>query len=209
MLRLDLSPPRLLAAYGAGIFPMADDDGAIHWLAPDPRAIVDFDEVILSRSLRAVIRRGSFEVTVNRTFGEVIAACAARKGGTWISAEIIAAYTELHRLGWAHSVEAWQGDKLAGGLYGVSMGGVFFGESMFHRATDASKVAFAYLVARLRDRGFAFLDVQFQTPHLQSLGAKEIRRDQYERRLCKALLLECSFVDEPALGRRLKPRGSP
>ncbi len=132
---------------------------------------------------------------VNSAFAEVIAGCADRREGTWISNDMKDAYRVLHRLGYAHSVEAWRGEELAGGLYGVAIGGAFFGESMFHRVTDASKLALVYLIERMRGRGFALLDVQFLTEHLQRFGAVEIPRTEYERRLRHALSLSCSFVD--------------
>jgi len=195
MARPDLAPEKLLAAYSVGIFPMADDKGEVHWLAPDPRAVIELDAVKVPRSLRALRKRGEFQLSVNRAFNEVIAACADRREGTWISDDIKDAYRVLHRLGFAHSVEAWRGEELAGGLYGVVIGGAFFGESMFHRVTDASKLALVYLIERMRRRGFALLDVQFLTEHLQRFGAVEIPRTQYERRLRRALSLGCSFVD--------------
>ncbi len=191
----ELAPANLLAAYASGIFPMADDDGRLLWFAPDPRAIIELDGLIVSRSLRSAARRGVFEVTVNRAFPEVIAACADRSEGTWISAQIHEAYTGLHRLGFAHSVECWRDGQLAGGLYGVSIGGAFFGESMFHRASDASKVALLHLVDRMRARGLELLDVQFVTDHLARLGAVEIARAEYERRLRRVIVLPCRFVD--------------
>lgn len=185
----ELRPERLLAAYASGIFPMADDRGVVRWFAPDPRAIIELDGLIVSRSLRATVRRGMYRITTDCAFAEVIAACADRDDGTWISPQIISAYTLLHQLGFAHSVEAWRGDALAGGLYGVALGGAFFGESMFHRARDASKVALVHLVLQLRKQGFTLLDVQFMTEHLRSLGATEIRRSAYERRLAAAITL--------------------
>ena len=194
---LELTPDLLLTAYATGIFPMADEEGEICWLAPDPRAIFELDGFKPSRSLRTVCRRGVFEVTVNRAFGEVVAACAGRADGTWISREIVQAYAKLHELGFAHSVEAWREGQLAGGLYGVSLGGAFFGESMFHYATDASKVALAHLVERMKQRGMVLLDTQFMTPHLASLGAVEISRTEYERRLERAIHCEVSFADPP------------
>lgn len=195
MKRADLSPDRLLLAYQVGIFPMADDDGEIRWFAPDPRAIIPLDGFIVSRSLRAAVRRGAYEVCVNRAFDDVIVACAARDEGTWISDDIRLAYGALHRLGFAHSVEAWKDGELVGGLYGVAIGGVFFGESMFHRATDASKVALVHLVERMRERGYALLDTQFMTDHLRQFGTTEIPRAEYERRLRKAIQLKCAFAD--------------
>jgi len=191
----NLQPERLLSAYAVGVFPMADDEGTLHWLAPDPRAVIELDGLRVSRSLRAVLRRGVFAVTVNRAFDEVITACADRDEGTWISAEIVGAYGTLHGVGFAHSVETWRGDELVGGLYGVSIGAAFFGESMFHRATDASKVALVHLVERMRRRGFMLLDTQFMTPHLRALGATEISREEYERRLAVAVKTSCTFDD--------------
>ncbi|UCE61630.1 MAG: leucyl/phenylalanyl-tRNA--protein transferase [Phycisphaerales bacterium] len=193
----DLAPERLLAAYAVGIFPMADDDGELHWLAPDPRTVINLDSFTVSRSLRVVVQRGVFEVSVNRAFAEVVSACADRPEGTWISAEIAEAYSELHRLGFCHSIEAWKDDRLAGGLYGVALAGAFFGESMFYRVTDASKVALVKLVERMRDRGFKLLDVQFATEHLRRFGAVEIPRREYERRLAEALRVSCWFDEAP------------
>lgn len=194
-MRRDLEPDRLLAAYAVGIFPMAEDDGAIHWFAPDPRAVIELDGLRISRSLRAVLRRETFRVTINTRFEAVMQACADRDEGTWISDEIFEAYTGLHRLGYAHSVEAWQEDELVGGLYGVSIGGAFFGESMFHQVADASKVALVNLVERMRARELILLDIQFMTPHLRSLGATEIPRVEYERRLEGAIRKTCVFDD--------------
>lgn len=190
-----LAPDRLLTAYASGIFPMADEDGEIRWLAPDPRAILEFDSLSVSRSLRTLIGRGVYEVTLNREFSAVIAACADRDEGTWISAQMQEAYRTLHFLGFAHSMESWKDGELAGGLYGVAIGGAFFGESMFHRVSNASKVAFVELVGRLRERGFALLDVQFVTDHLRSLGATEIPKAIYDERLQEAVRLPCSFCD--------------
>jgi leucyl/phenylalanyl-tRNA--protein transferase len=192
-----LSPEALLAAYAIGIFPMADDEGVLHWLAPDPRALLPLDGFEASRSLRGVIRRGMFEIRINTSFDRVIEACANRDDGTWISGEIMDAYKQLHELGFAHSVESWRGGELSGGLYGVAIGGAFFGESMFHRETDASKVALASLVVRLQERRYLLLDVQFMTAHLRTFGAVEVPRRTYERRLKRALARPCRFVDAP------------
>lgn len=183
-----LSPELLLSAYAQGVFPMADPDAgnAIYWYAPDPRAILPLDAFHISKNLRKLVRRGVFEVTTDRAFPDVMAACADR-AETWISDEIIRAYTALHEHGFAHSVECWQGGALVGGLYGVALGGAFFGESMFHRARDASKVALVHLVERLRSGGFVLLDVQFTTPHLARFGVVEIPRTAYEARLAAAL----------------------
>ncbi len=197
-MRVDLAAEKLLAAYSVGIFPMADEEGEIRWFAPDPRAVICLDAFKVSRSLRAVQRRNVFEVTVNRAFDAVMECCADRGEGTWISDEMKEAYRALHRLGFAHSVEAWQEQRLAGGLYGVAIRGAFFGESMFHRVTDASKIALVHLVERIKKRGLVLLDVQFMTEHLRSFGAVEIPRTEYERRLQHALSLSCSFVDPPS-----------
>ncbi|HIG76343.1 MAG TPA: leucyl/phenylalanyl-tRNA--protein transferase [Bacteroidetes bacterium] len=188
-----LRPSILLHAYRIGLFPMADpdDEDRIYWYAPDPRALLPLDGLRVTRSLRQRIRRGTFRVSVDEAFERVISACAAPAPGreqTWISDEIRWAYTALHRAGYAHSVECWDADgQLAGGLYGVRLGGAFFGESMFSRQTDASKVALVHLVERLRAGGFALLDVQMQTDHLARMGAVEVSREAYEQRLDAAL----------------------
>lgn len=186
----------VLNAYCQGFFPMGDPRGRIEWFSPDPRCIFELDELRISRSLRQTLRRGVFDVRCNTAFREVIAACAVEHGETWISTEIMRLYERLHELGWAHSVECWAEGKLAGGLYGVAIGGAFFGESMFHRVTDASKVALVRLVERLRERGFVLLDTQWSTPHLLSLGAVEIPRATYLERLAAALELPVRFADE-------------
>ena len=194
MKTLPLTPDVLVAAYANGIFPM-DVDGSVQWFSPDPRAIIELDEFHVAKNLRRRYRSGRFEIRINTRFPEVIRACADREEGTWISDEIVTAYTRLHELGLAHSVESWQGGELAGGLYGVALAGAFFGESMFHRRPDAAKVALVALVERMRDRGFALLDVQFLTPHLERLGAREISREAYLGRLESALGIETRFVD--------------
>ncbi len=187
----DLEPGTLLAAYGSGYFPMPVRRNQIGWFHPDPRGVLWPDRLRVSRSLRRSLRR--YEVTVDAAFDEVIRACANpdRPLG-WIDGAIVGAYTRLHRLGWAHSVEAWDADGLAGGLYGVSIGGFFAGESMFHRRTDASKVALFHLVDLLADRAEvgALIDVQWLTPHLESLGAIEIPRQRYVEILPAALAAE-------------------
>lgn len=188
-----LDPNLLLRAYAAGIFPMADAHGRVDWYAPDPRAIIEHADFRPSRSLRAAIRQGRYEVCFDTAFEAVIRACADRPE-TWINDEFIRAYTALHRAGFAHSVEAWRDGALAGGLYGVSLGGLFCGESMFTRAADASKVCLATLIARLVERGFVLHDVQFMTPHLAGLGASLIPRAEYERRLAVAIQLPCTLV---------------
>jgi len=189
-----LTPEIVLQGYCAGLFPMADETGAIHWFSPNPRCIFLLDHFHVPRSVRQTIRRGKFEVRVNTAFDEVIAGCADRPEGTWISREIMRVYRALHRQGYAHSVESWYQGQLAGGLYGVAIGGAFFGESMFTRVTDASKVALVALVERLRNRGFTLLDTQWQTPHLARFGAVNIPRAEYLRRLRSALALRVSFV---------------
>lgn len=200
-MRYALSPQRLLSAYIAGIFPMADETGAVHWLAPDPRAIIELDQLKVSRSLRATLRHDTFDLRIDTAFEEVLLACADRPDGTWISHEIGIAYCALHDLGYAHSVEAWLDDRLVGGLYGVAIGGAFFGESMFHRETDASKAALVRLVERMRDRGMTLLDIQFLTPHLESMGAIEIPRRDYEQRLRHAVRLPATFCkSSPTVG---------
>lgn len=190
---MELDPELLLQGYATGIFPMADSrDGEVHWYEALRRGVIDFDKLRISRSLAKAIRSRRFLVTYNRAFSEVISACAEREE-TWISHELEQSYLCLHDAGFAHSVETWENGLLVGGLYGVALGGAFFGESMFHRATDASKVALVYLVAHLRQRHFLLLDTQFTTPHLESLGATEIERDEYLLRLRSALRIRTTF----------------
>jgi leucyl/phenylalanyl-tRNA--protein transferase len=182
----------LVSAYASGWFPMAVGDGSIRWFSPDPRGIIPLEGFHVSRRLARVVRSGAFTIEINRDFEAVIRGCAeapreAEDPGTWIDAEIYDSYCALHRAGFAHSVEAWQDGRLAGGLYGVALGGAFFGESMFHHVTDASKVALAALVERLRARGFTLLDTQWTTEHLEQFGAIEIPRRTYLARLAAAL----------------------
>ena len=192
---MKLTPELLLAAYSQGVFPMADArDGEIGWFMPESRGVLELDRLKVSRSLAKVVDSGIYTITVNTAFASVINLCAALREETWISHEIERAYTELHHLGYAHSVEVWQDELLAGGLYGVSIGGAFFGESMFHKRRDASKVALVYLVRRLRERGFVLLDTQYITSHLASLGAVEIPREEYMLRLKLALNVHTSFA---------------
>lgn len=172
---------------------MADGYGQIELYRSDPRSVLEFGDLRVSKSLARVMRKGQYEVGVDGDFEGVVRACAERDE-TWISAEIIAAYTRLHRAGKAHSVEAYREGELVGGLYGVTLGGAFMGESMFTRARDASKVCFVYLVRRLQERGYELLDCQIQNDHLASLGAKEIPACEYDRRLDRALRLERSFI---------------
>ncbi len=185
----DLSPERLLSAYRRGVFPWYDETMPICWWSPDPRAIFEIDRFQPSRRLLRTCRSARFRVTVNQDFAGVIRGCAMRpeEEGTWITRQMIEAYEALHRLGFAHSVETWQGATLAGGLYGVALGGFFAGESMFHRRRDASKVALVFLMGRLRQRGFTLFDTQFLTEHTASLGAIEIPRAEYLRHLKAAL----------------------
>lgn len=186
----------LLNAYRCGIFPMAESkEGAIHWYEPKQRAIVPLDGLKISRSLRHSLNSNVFAVKFNSAFETVIRRCADREE-TWISEEIIQSYCELQRRGFAYSVETWHGEELAGGLYGVALGGAFFGESMFSRMRDASKVALVSLVRRLVERQFVLLDAQFMTPHLESLGAVEIPQREYLKMLRRALLLQRSFAGD-------------
>jgi leucyl/phenylalanyl-tRNA---protein transferase len=194
MLPVDL----LVSAYASGWFPMAVGEGDIRWFSPDPRGIIPLDGFHVPRRLARVMRRGPFQIEINRAFEEVIRACALAErddddGGTWIDQEIFESYCALHEAGFAHSVEAWQNGKLAGGLYGVALGGAFFGESMFHHVTDASKVALAALVDRLRERGFTLLDTQWTTEHLEQFGAIEIPRRRYLAVLADALSRTADF----------------
>ncbi len=189
-----LDPHLVIAAYARGIFPMADDDGAIHWYAPDPRAILEHDQLHISRSLRATLRKAPYEIRLDTAFEAVMRWCSARKR-TWINEAFIATYTHLHRAGLAHSVEAWQDGKLVGGLYGVALGAAWMGESMFSRATDASKVCLVALVGHLQARGYVLHDTQFLTPHLQTLGVTEIPRAVYEQRLRAALQIPCTWKE--------------
>jgi len=188
-----LPPEILLTAYASGYFPMAVETGEIGWFSPDPRAVLPLDAFHTPRRLGRLVRQGRFEIRIDTAFGDVIEACAERDDGSWINEEIVESYTELNRLGAAHSVEAWRGGRLAGGLYGIALGGAFFGESMFHRETDASKVALVALVERLVARGYRLLDVQWVTPHLASFGAVEISRRTYLRRLRAAVDVRCEF----------------
>ena len=194
-----ITPELLLNAYAAGIFPMAEtrDDPDVFWVDPRRRGIFPLDRFHLSRSLARRIRRWPHEVSINRTFADVVDACADRDE-TWINAEIRRLYLDLHRIGHAHSLEVWDGDALVGGVYGVTLGAAFFGESMFSRRTDASKIALTYLVDRLRRGGFRLFDAQFLTPHLASLGAIEVTRAEYHRRLEAALAGQGDFTG-PAL----------
>ncbi|MGA3065740.1 MAG: leucyl/phenylalanyl-tRNA--protein transferase [Tepidisphaeraceae bacterium] len=198
---VSLDPQTLLSAYTRGFFPMAGRDGRVGWYTADPRGVIPLDSFHVPGTLRALVaktpERGGFEIRINFDFSGTMRACACdRSDGTWINEALISAYTELHQLGFAHSVEAWKDGELAGGLYGVSLGGAFFGESMFHRVRDASKVALVHLVRRLQSRGYELLDSQATTPHLQRFGCLDIPAKQYLQRLRWALKKECDFAME-------------
>ena len=205
----EITPEVLLRAYACGIFPMAEsaDDPTLFWVEPEQRGVIPLDGLKVSSRLARTVRSDRFRVTVDTVFGEVIDGCAEAKPGrdnTWINRRIRTLYTGLYQLGHCHSVEVWQDDALVGGLYGVNLGGAFFGESMFHRASDASKVALVHLVARLIAGGFTLLDTQYVTEHLRSLGAIEISRRRYRNQLDLALLHEGNFaalpIDRPVSG---------
>jgi len=187
-----IAPELLLQGYRLGVFPMAMEDDSIEWFSPDPRAILPLEDFHVPHVLRRLLRRRVFKTTIDKAFSDVIGACAERED-TWINSEIIESYTRLHELGNAHSVEAWKEGRLAGGLYGVAVGGAFFGESMFHSVTDASKIALVALVEHLRARKFVLLDTQWLTPHLQQFGGIEISRNHYLRVLRRAVELPRKF----------------
>jgi leucyl/phenylalanyl-tRNA--protein transferase len=190
----NIDPDLLIDAYKHGFFPMADSrSGPIRWYSPDPRTIIPLDALNISRSLKQIIKKNIFKISVDTAFEDVIRHCAGRTD-TWISEEIIQNYVTLYNNGNAHSVEAWKDETLAGGLYGVSIGSAFFGESMFSIARDASKVALVYLVDHLRNAAYELLDTQFMTPHLRSLGAIEISRAEYLNILHRAVSKKNSFV---------------
>ena len=193
-----IPPDLLLKAYASGVFPMAESaaDPEVFWVRPEKRGVIPLDAFHTPRSLRKVVRQGRFEITFDRDFVAVIDACAEERDerrSTWINAPIREAYVELHRRGHCHSVEAWREGRLAGGLYGVRLGRAFFGESMFSRETDASKVCLVHLVERLRERGFMLLDTQFTTEHLKRFGAIDVPRGKYERLLENALKEDAVF----------------
>jgi len=205
----EITPEVLLRAYACGIFPMAEsaDDPTLFWVEPEQRGVIPIDGLKISSRLGRTVRSERFRVTVDKAFSEVIDGCAEAKPGrdnTWINRPIRTLYTGLYRIGHCHSVEVWQDDALVGGLYGVNLGGAFFGESMFHRASDASKVALVHLVARLIAGGFTLLDTQYVTEHLRSLGAIEVSRRRYRSQLDLALLHEGNFaalpLDHPVSG---------
>ncbi|HEV2296324.1 MAG TPA: leucyl/phenylalanyl-tRNA--protein transferase [Tepidisphaeraceae bacterium] len=193
---MPLDPETLLSAYAQGAFPMSDRGGIIRWYTADPRGVIPLDQRFhVPGTLKALVRQRKFDVRINCDFERTMQCCAeARPDGTWIGRQLIAAYCRLHELGFAHSVECYDvHDQLVGGLYGVSLGGAFFGESMFHRVRDASKVALVHLVERLRERGFLLLDAQASTPHLQTFGCEEIPGERYLKRLREAIATKCVF----------------
>ena len=189
-----LTPDILISAYAQGIFPMGVE-GQVQWFSPDPRAILPLKGFRSSKTLLQAVRSGKFEIRIDTSFSKVMLACGERAEGTWITPELVETYSQLARLGLAHSVETWQGDELVGGLYGVALGGAFFGESMFHHVRDASKVALVALVERMKTRGYKILDIQYVTPHLERFGAVEIPRQDYLSRLAAALAMNCTFAD--------------
>jgi leucyl/phenylalanyl-tRNA--protein transferase len=200
--QVEITPEVLLKAYACGIFPMAEtaEDLSLYWIEPEQRGVIPLDRFHISDRLARTVRSDRFTVTVNRDFDAVIDGCATPQPGrakTWINARIRMLYRRLHERGHCHSVEAYEGDELVGGLYGVTLGGAYFGESMFHRARDASKVALVHLVARLKAGGFTLLDTQFVTDHLKTFGAVEIPRRQYHRLLEEAVRGEARFAGPP------------
>ena len=191
-----IDPEFLCTAYCHGFFPMADPKtGEIGWYSPDPRTVFELDTFHVPRSLKLTLKKKPFDIRINKRFEEVIHACAQRQE-TWISEAIIKSYVKLHHAGIAHSIETWKDGMLVGGLYGVAICGAFFGESMFSKMKDASKVALVHLVMRLNEKGYTLLDTQFTTPHLQRFGAREIPRFEYLLRLEEALTMTCSFTHE-------------
>ncbi len=201
---LDPSPltaETLVYAYASGVFPMAEETGEILWYSPDPRAIIPIDTYKPAKSLKPFINQKRFEIRINTCFEQVMRNCALPRPGeeeTWISEELVQAYTNLHKMGLAHSVEAWQEGKLVGGLYGVALGGAFFGESMFSLVSNSSKVAFHYLVQILREQNYSLLDSQFMNDNVLRYGAIDIPRSEYKKRLAKALKSTCDF-QKPAI----------
>ncbi len=193
----EFSAGMVLSGYLQGCFPMAEPEGTIFWYAPDPRCVIPLENYRPARSLRPVLNRGTFEIRLNTAFEAVMRQCARPRSDSdsiWISEQIIEVYTQLHGLGYAHSVEAWYEGELAGGLYGVSLGKVFFGESMFHTVPNASKVAFHYLILRLREKGYRMLDSQIMNDNVKRFGATEISRKEFMAVLKKNVSLEKHFI---------------
>jgi leucyl/phenylalanyl-tRNA--protein transferase len=208
-----LSPELLLCAYASGVFPMANDrcDPTIHWIEPRRRGILPLDDFHVPRSLGKAIRRGRFEIRVDSAFARVITACAAsrpERPRTWLNDELLAMYCTLHEIGYAHSVETWVDNDLVGGLYGISLGAAFFGESMFSHQRDASKVALVELVSRLRAGGYRLLDTQFVTDHLRRFGALEVPRTAYRTMLREAIEAPATFYGDTGGMRSLTPWSS-
>ncbi|OXS99208.1 leucyl/phenylalanyl-tRNA--protein transferase [Notoacmeibacter marinus] len=196
----DIPIELLLRAYASGVFPMAEDadDDEVFWVRPDIRGIIPLDRFHIPKSLEKAVRRAPYDITTDRDFAAVLDGCAESRQGretTWINDPIRRAYIALHENGHAHSVEAWQDGRLVGGLYGVTLGAAFFGESMFSRQRDASKICLVHLVARMRERSFRLLDTQFTTDHLKQFGAVDVKREQYEALLAEALSFSASFSD--------------
>jgi len=189
-----LDPETLLSAYAQGAFPMADRDGVIRWYSADPRGVIPLEAFHVSRTLANLVRQGKFEIRINSDFAATMRGCMlARRDGTWINDALVKAYEQLQKIGHAHSVEAWRNGALVGGLYGVSLGAAFFGESMFHVERDASKVALVHMVQRLRERGFELLDTQATTQHLRRFGCVDMPAEEYLKRLRKAMVRDCRF----------------
>jgi leucyl/phenylalanyl-tRNA--protein transferase len=189
----DLEPQVLLNAYQQGVFPMYEEGEPVCWWSPDPRAVFDLGGLHVSQRLARTSRSNKFHVTFDQEFVGVMRGCADRREGTWVTSDMVAAYHRLHQIGHAHSVEAWLGGELVGGVYGVSIGGLFAGESMFHRVSDSSKVALVHLFERLRERGFVLFDTQIINPHTRGLGAYTIPRTEYLARLCEAIAVPAKF----------------
>lgn len=189
-----IEPGFLLQAYGQGLFPMGMEDGEIGWFSPDPRGVIPLDQFHVPHGLKRFLKKSPFEVRMNTRFRDVMLGCSDRET-TWIDDTVLESYCWLYQLGFAHCVETWEGNRLVGGLYGVAIGGAFFGESMFSRVSNASSAALVALVNHLRRRGFQLLDTQWTTPHLKRFGAQEISRDDYMDRLERASFLPVSFLD--------------
>ena len=195
-----ITPELILRAYASGVFPMAEsrEDDELFWVDPRFRGVFELDKFHISRSLKRKIRRETFQIRINTAFMDVVANCADRSE-TWINTQLLELYEQLHIMGFAHSLEVWENEELVGVVYGLAIGGAFFGESMFSQRKDASKIALAYLVNRLNSAGFTLFDTQFITPHLASLGAVEISRDDYHQRLQNALEIEADFLCQPEM----------
>ena len=207
---MELTPELVLKAYCSGVFPMAEgrNSDEVYWYDPEVRGVLPIEELHVSKKLKKTILKKTYTITFDKAFADVISKCADIRKDTWINDEIISLYTKLHDAGYAHSVEAWLDGELVGGLYGISIGGAFFGESMFSTATDASKVALVYLVARLWKQGFTLLDAQFVNEHLKQFGIKEILKNNYMVFLEQALKLEVSFNKGYSLSEKLDPVSS-